>query len=367
MKKSFRSIIGLILVLGLFYTFFYLPAILADPLIKEALYYEKSDNKNVNCQLCPRFCIIPQGKRGYCKVRENRNGTLYSLSFGKPVSIHVDPIEKKPLFHFLPATNAFSLATVGCNLNCKFCQNWEISQAKPEDVYFVSLEPRDLVRKVKESGTYTIAYTYTEPTVFYEYVLETAKIARQEGIKNVMHSNGYINEKPLRELAKYLDAANIDLKGFSEEYYNKICEGTLQPVLRSLKILKEEGVHLEITNLVLPGYNDNMEIIKKMCVWIKDNLGAETPLHFTRFQPMYKLIALTPTPVQTLEKARLIALDCGLKYVYIGNVPGHPGEHTYCPKCKKMLIRRSGYIVGEINLDDGKCKFCGEKIEGIWK
>jgi len=368
MKKLSRLIASLILAIGFVTATCHLPDILAQSFLKESLFYGKLENKNVNCQLCPRSCVISAGKRGYCRVRENRGGTLYALSFAKPVSlVRYDPIEKKPLFHFLPSTTAFSIATVGCNLNCKFCQNWTISQAKPEDADVMPLEPAELIKKVKESGSYTIAYTYTEPTIFYEYMLETAKYARAQGIRNVMHSNGYINEEPLRQLCKYLDAANIDLKGFSDDYYAKLCEGALSPVLRSLKILKNEGVHLEITNLVLPGYNDDLKTITRMCLWVKENLGADTPLHFSRFTPMYKLIALNPTPVETLEKARQIALDCGLKYVYIGNVPGHAGENTYCPRCKKIVIARSGFTVSEINLVSGKCKFCGEKIEGIWE
>jgi pyruvate formate lyase activating enzyme len=338
----------------------------AEPPLKEASFYEKLKNFIVQCRLCPRECVIAVGKRGYCGVRENRDGKLYTLSYAKPVAIHIDPIEKKPLFHFFPGTTAFSIATSGCNLKCKFCQNWEISQAKPEEITYEYLEPADLVKRVRGSGSYTIAYTYTEPTIFYEYMLAVAKLARASGLKNVMHSNGYINEKPLRELAKYLDAANIDLKGFSDEYYSKMSEGSLAPVLRSLKILKEEGVHVEITNLVLPGYNDDMETIRKMCLWIKDNLGQDVPLHFSRFYPMYKLVTLVPTPVETLEKARTIAQDRGLKYVYIGNIAGHEAENTYCPKCKKIVIKRAGYMVTEINLQDGKCKFCGERIEGRW-
>jgi pyruvate formate lyase activating enzyme len=357
----------LVFFIGLIAVCFYLPDILAGAVPKEALFYQKLENKTVQCQMCPRFCIITPGRRGFCGIRENLDGTLYTLSFGKTVAIHIDPIEKKPLFHFLPATGAFSIATAGCNLRCKFCQNWAISQAKPEELNFVYLEPQELVKKAVDSGSPTIAYTYTEPTIFFEYMLETARLAKQAGLKNIMHSNGYINEKPLQALAKYLDAANIDLKGFSDEYYARFCEGSLEPVLRSLKILKKEGVHLEITNLVLPGYNDNMDTIIKMCMWIKENLGADTPLHFSRFYPMYKLIALTPTPVETLEKARKIALDCGLKYVYIGNVPGHEGENTCCPKCKKIVIQRAGYIVSEINLENGKCKFCEERIEGVWR
>lgn len=335
--------------------------------LKEALFYQKLENKGLQCHLCPRNCLIPDGGRGFCGVRENRGGRLYSLSYAKAVSVNdIDPIEKKPLFHFFPGSRTFSIATAGCNLRCKFCQNWQISQAKPEEVEYEYLEPPELVKRVKASGRPTLAYTYTEPTIFYEYMLETAELAKAAGIKNVMHSAGYINEEPLRRLAKFLDAANIDLKGFSNDYYSRMSEGTLEPVLKTLKLLKEEGVHLEITNLVLPGYNDDSETIRKMCLWIKENLGADTPVHFSRFFPMYKLISLNPTPVETLEKARKVALECGLKYVYIGNVAGHPGENTYCPKCKNTLIERRGYFILQNNIKDGKCKFCGEKIAGVW-
>ena len=345
-----------------------MPNISAQSNLKEALFYQKLDNKFVQCRLCPRQCTIPNNYRGYCGIRENREGILYTLSYAKPVSLHIDPIEKKPLFHFLPSTTAFSIATAGCNLKCKFCQNWEISQKRPEEVDYIYLEPADLVKKVKGSGSPTIAYTYAEPTIFYEYMLETAKLAKEQGIKNIMHSNGYINPEPLRQLAKYLDAANIDLKGFSDDYYAKLCEGTLEPVLRSLKILKDEGVHLEITNLVISGYNDDPATIKKMCVWIRENLGADIPLHFSRATPRYKLLSIIDTPVETLEKARSIALDCGLKYVYIGNVSGHPAENTYCPKCKNLLIERGGlFFVLKNNIEDGKCKFCQEKIAGVWR
>ena len=352
---------------GLFSACFLLPQIIADSPVHEALFYQKLDSQKVRCELCPRYCVISPGKKGYCRVRENHKGSLISISYAKPVAVHLDPIEKKPLFHFFPSKQAFSIATAGCNLNCKFCQNWDISQGQPERLNYTALEPQELVNKALASGAPVIAFTYTEPTVFYEYMLDICRIARSRGLKNVMHSNGYINEEPLRGLAKYLDAANIDLKGFKEEYYAKICEGSLEPVLKSLKILKEEGVHLEITNLVLTGFNDDPESITKMCLWIRDNLGAGTPLHFSRFFPMYKLLGLNPTPVETLEKLRKIALDCGLKYVYIGNVPGHTGENTYCPKCKRVVIKRVGYIVEEINLVLGACKFCQEKIEGVWE
>ncbi|MDD5595613.1 MAG: AmmeMemoRadiSam system radical SAM enzyme [Candidatus Omnitrophica bacterium] len=336
--------------------------------LKEALFYDKLNDKKVQCKLCPRQCIIPEGKRGFCGIRENQGGTLFTLSYSKLVSLNdLDPIEKKPLFHFLPSTLTFSVATAGCNLKCKFCQNWEISQKLPEEVEYSYVTPEELISKIKASARPSIAYTYTEPTIFYEYVFETAKLARAQGIRNLMHSNGYINEEPLRQLSKYLDAANIDLKGFSDDYYAKLSEGTLEPVLRSLKILKQAGVHLEITNLVLSGFNDDPVTIRKMCLWIKENLGAETPLHFSRFWPMYKMVSLNPTPVETLENARRIAMECGLKYVYLGNIAGDPAQNSYCPKCKRIVIARSGYMVQEINLVEGKCKFCGEKIEGVWK
>lgn len=354
-----------IIFLTIFLTF--LPFVFSKETLHEASFYFKLDNKQVNCVLCPRRCVIPDGKRGFCGVRENQGGVLYSLVYAKPCSVHVDPIEKKPLFHVVPGSKAFSLATVGCNLKCKFCQNWQISQASPEDVQAMSLSPEEAVEKAKESGASVIAYTYTEPTVYYEYMIDIAKLARKAGIKNVMHSAGYINEEPLRQLCPYLDAANIDLKGFSNRFYSEMTLGNLDDVLRTLKILKEQGVWIEITNLLLPGINDNPAEIKKMCEWIKDNLGAQVPLHFSRFWPMYKLMNLSPTPVETLKTARAIALKTGLKYVYIGNVPTEDGENTICPKCGKTLIRRSGYVILENNIVDGKCKFCGEKIDGIWK
>ncbi|MFH0912869.1 MAG: AmmeMemoRadiSam system radical SAM enzyme [Candidatus Omnitrophota bacterium] len=366
MKRFLRCIFSIFLLFSLIFICTHLPRASTLESLKEALFYEKLENKTVQCQLCPRKCVIPDGRRGFCQIRENRDGLLYTLVYAKPVAIHIDPIEKKPLFHFLPGTSTFSIATAGCNLRCKFCQNWEISQRRPEEVKYVYLEPQELIEQVLESGALTIAYTYSEPTIFYEYMLETAKLAREKGIKNIMHSCGYINELPLRQLAKYLDAANIDLKGFSDDFYKKMSEATLEPVLKSLKILKQEGVHIEITNLILSGYNDDMDLIVKMCLWIKENLGSDTPLHFSRAFPMYKLLSINPTPVETLEKARQAALDCGLKYVYIGNVAGNSAENTYCPRCAQIVVKRAGYMILEDNLKDGKCKFCGEKIAGIW-
>lgn len=345
----------------------FLPYVFSSEILHEASYYFKLDKKEVNCVLCPRRCVIPLGKRGFCGVRENRGGVLYSLVYARPCSLHIDPIEKKPLFHVLPGSRAFSLATVGCNLKCKFCQNWQISQASPEDVVAVSMSPEEVVLRVKEEGSPVIAYTYTEPTVYYEYMFDIAKLAKAAGIKNVMHSAGFINEEPLRKLCPYLDAANIDLKGFNSRFYSEMTLGNLDDVLRTLKILKNEGVWTEITNLILPGLNDSPDEIRKMCLWIKDNLGEDTPLHFTRFTPQYKLAYLSPTPVETLENARKIAMECGLKYVYLGNVPDSYAENTYCHKCGALLIGRAGYVITAINIVDGKCKFCGEGIKGVWK
>ncbi len=320
----------------------------------------------IQCRLCPRECIVPSGGRGFCGVRENREGKYYSLVYGNPCAVHVDPVEKKPFYHLLPASTSFSIATAGCNFRCKFCQNWEISQVTPDETYNFELPPDRVVELAKKAGSRSIAYTYVEPTIFYEYMLDTAKLAKKEGILNVCHSNGFINPGPLKELSKVLGGANIDLKSFTEEFYSSMSQGRLAPVLRTLKTLKGEGIHLEITNLVIPTQNDDPEMVQKMCVWIKNELGPDTPIHFSRFYPLYKLRNLPPTPVTTLERNRKIAMEAGLEYAYIGNVPGHEGERTYCPSCKKVLINRQGYYVAEINLNKGKCKFCGKPISGIW-
>ena len=321
--------------------------------------------KTVQCELCPNGCVLDEGQHSKCRARMNKGGVLYSLVYGKPCAVHVDPIEKKPFSHFLPGTTAFSIATAGCVLSCKFCQNWQISQARPEDTDTYDLPPDEVVRKAMFYECRSISYTYTEPTVFYEYMYDTAVIAKKYGIKNTMHSCGYINEKPLRKLSKYMNAANIDLKGFTEDFYNRICNGSLKPVLNSLVVLKQEGVWLEITNLVLPTLNDDMKTIREMCKWIKKNLGVDTPIHFSRFYPHYKLDNLPPTPLETITEARKTAMDVGLKYVYIGNIR-HEGENTYCPKCKKMLIEREGYFVKQNKIANGKCKFCSTSIAGVW-
>jgi pyruvate formate lyase activating enzyme len=333
---------------------------------KVSPYFTSLSGGEIQCDLCPKRCRVSKGKRGACRVRENRDGKYYSLVYGNPCAVHLDPIEKKPFFHVLPSTTSFSLATVGCNFQCKFCQNWEISQASPEDVYSYDVPPEMIVKNAKEVGAHSVAYTYVEPTIFYEYMIDICQLAKKVGLLNVCHSNGFINPEPLKNLCKVMDAANVDLKGFTEAFYRDVCSGELAPVLETLKILKKEKVHLEITNLVIPTQNDDLSGLKEMCLWIKKELGADTPIHFSRFYPLYKLRSLPPTPVSTLEKARSTALSSGLEYVYIGNIPGHDGEHTFCPKCKKVLIQRTGYMVGENHLRDGKCQYCGKPIPGIW-
>jgi pyruvate formate lyase activating enzyme len=372
---SFKSLGIFVLILGIFFslnTFFL--SIKASfgkdanvpEQLKLALYWTSLDGKNVQCNLCPRRCTIGENQKGFCRARKNISGKLYSLSYGRPVAMHIDPIEKKPLFHVYPGSESFSIATAGCNLRCKFCQNWEISQIDPETVKVAFVSPEEIVKQAKQSNSKTIAFTYTEPTIFYEYMLEIAKLAKKQGIDCVMHSSGFINEEPLRELAGYIRAANIDLKGFSEKYYSSFCIGNLESVLATLKTLKQEGVWTEVTNLIVPGGNDSPQEITQLCLWVKDNLGPNTPLHFSRFFPMYKLTDLSPTSINTLKLARDIAKRAGLHYVYIGNVPQHLGEDTICPVCGKLLIKRIGYSVLKNNIIKGKCKFCHADIAGIW-
>lgn len=330
-------------------------------------FWEPLDGKSVMCRLCPRQCVIANGARGFCRARENRNGTLYTLNYGKPCSIQPDPIEKAPFYHFLPGTNRLGIATAGCNQTCKYCQNWQISQSRVDDLNNFDVSPDSMVAIAKNLGLPTVCFTYSEPTIFYEYMYDIAVRARAAGLKSVVVTSGYINEAPLRKLCSVVDAVKIDLKGFNEHFYEDVCSGTLAPVLNSLKTVQDCGVHLEIVNLVVPTLNDSMDEIRAMCRWIMENLGPDVPLHFTRFVPNYKLMDLPMTPVATLEQAIAIAHEEGLHYVYIGNVPGHPQDNTYCPKCGKLLIKRLGYDVLENNIVDGKCKFCGESIPGVWK
>jgi pyruvate formate lyase activating enzyme len=332
----------------------------------EARWYKKLGNKVVQCELCPRRCMIGPGKRGFCRVRENRNGVLYSLTYGRPCSINREPIEKAPFFHFLPGKQRLTLATVGCNQRCKYCQNWEISQASPEEVPSENLSPAEIVALTEKLKLPIICFTYTEPVVFYEYMFDIARLARAKKIKTAMVSGGYINPQPLKELCQVMDAIKIDLKGFTPEFYQEVCSSTLEPVLEAAKTVAESGCHLELVNLVVPGYNDDTTTIRKMCLWIKENLGDTIPVHFTRFHPDYRLLNSPATPLPTLEGAIRIARQCGLKFVYIGNVPGHKDENTYCSNCGKLLIRRQGFSVLENNIVAGRCRFCKAKVPGVW-
>ncbi|MCX7785000.1 MAG: AmmeMemoRadiSam system radical SAM enzyme [candidate division WOR-3 bacterium] len=334
---------------------------------KEAMFYKKLDNQRVLCELCPRYCVILPTKRGFCRNRENRNGTLYSIVYNRPCSIGIEPIEKAPFYHFLPGEMRLTLATVSCNQRCKYCQNWQLSQVSVEDIENYYMTPEDVVRTAQEKNLKIICFTYTEPIVFYEYMYDIAKLARKAGIKTVVVTAGYINPEPLKELCKVVDAIKIDLKGFTEKFYEEVCQTTLQPVLEACKTIKQEGIHLEIVNLVVPTLNDDTNKIKEMCLWIKENLGTEIPIHFTRFFPQYKLQNLPPTPISSLERAVKIAQSTGLKYVYIGNVPGHKYDNTYCPTCAKLLLKRQGYSIVENNIINNKCKFCGTKIYGLFK
>jgi pyruvate formate lyase activating enzyme len=336
-----------------------------NPEIKEAMFYQRVDN-GVKCGLCPRRCFLPEGFRGKCRVRINRRDTLYTMVYGRPASMNLDPIEKKPVFHLKPGSTAFSIATYGCNLRCAFCQNWQLSQSNPEAKEISVMTPGQIVEQALYYKSGSIAYTYSEPTVFYEYVYDTARLAKEKGLYNVYISAGYIEKEPLEALLPYLDVVKIDLKGFNDNFYKRIVDCRLSDILNTLKILKKHDKLVEIVNLVVPGLNDNMDEIRKMCGWIKREMGADTPLFFTRFMPQYLLTNLPATPVETLERAHDIAKEEGLNYVYVGNVPGHKYENTFCPRCGRVVVGRYGYTVTENDITGGKCRFCGQNIPGIW-
>ena len=354
---------------------------------KEAMFYQKLDpsldpslkrNKkvyplgledgSVQCGICFRKCIIPEGGRGFCRNRENRKGLLYNLVYGRPSAVHIDPVEKEPQLHFLPGSSILCLGTAGCNFRCQHCHNWHLSQRSIEQMEYIhNLTPPDVVDLALRKNIPTISFTYNEPISFYEYVYDVAKLAKQKGLRIIWHSNGSINPEPLSELLKYTDAVTIDLKGFTSKFYSEISQARLEPVLETLKAIKQAGVHLEIVNLVIPTLNDNPDDLRKMCVWIKENLGPDVPLHFSRFSPAYKITALPPTPINKLEEAYSIAKEVGLNYVTIGNVPGHIYNSTFCRNCKKRLIQRRHFTVLENNIEEGRCKFCKTEIPGIWE
>jgi len=334
---------------------------------REGFLYKKLKNHKVVCGICPNHCILAPGDRSVCRSKVNLDGKLYSLTYGNPCAVNTDPIEKKPLFHFKPRTKAFSLATTGCNFRCLNCQNWEISQAKPHEVpYTYELFPDDVIAATQKSRAQSIAYTYSEPITFFEYMIDTARLAREAGLYNLLISNGYINEKPLMALCQVLDAASVNLKAFSDDVYRKLNGGRLKPVLNALKILHTQKIHFEMINLVVPGYVDDDDMVKHMCAWILENIGADHPLHFLRFFPRYKLDRLPSTPVSTLTRFRELAMAEGIHYVYVGNVAGHEGNNTYCHHCKNLLIERRGYYIPTDNLVGNRCKFCDTRIPGVW-
>jgi pyruvate formate lyase activating enzyme len=333
----------------------------------QASFYDRLEDGKVHCRLCRHHCRIEEGRKGICGVRVNRDGELYTLVYGMPCSTHVDPIEKKPLFHFFPGSKAFSIATVGCNFRCRHCQNHEISQM-PRDAQCVMgdrMEPPEVVQMAAKAGCKSISYTYTEPTMFYEYAFDIAKLAKEQGIFNNFVTNGYIEEEPLRAIGPWLSAANIDLKGFSEEFYRKVCFAELSQVMETIKVYKALGIWIELTTLVIPGYNDKEEELRGIARFIRNDLGPEVPWHVSAFYPTYKLLDAPRTPPGTLAGARRIGLDEGLRYVYVGNVPGLEGEHTYCYACKRAVIERFGYAIGGYHIHEGSCSFCGAPIDGV--
>ncbi len=323
----------------------------------------------VQCELCPKLCLIQPGQSGECRVRINIDGVLRSVVYGYPCSIHIDPIEKKPLFHFLPGSSILSIATVGCNLHCKNCQNWEISQANPEEgnVPAYNCPPERLIAEANKYKCPSIAYTYTDPIVYYEYTYDSAKLAQEAGIRNVLVTAGYVNEEPWKKLLQHVDAANIDLKAITEDFYREVCSATLKPVQNALILARASEILVEVTNLVIPTLNDGPEQMRELARWIKMNLGADTPLHFSGFYPRYQMKNLPATSLRTLETARKIAMSEGLNYVYIGNVASKEGQNTYCPDCKKLLIERSGYTILQNRLSLGRCPDCSKEIYGVWK
>jgi len=357
--------------------------------VKEARHYERI-GKNVECKLCPNNCMLAPGERSRCRNKVNRDGTLYTMAYGNPCTFHVDPVEKKPLYHFLPGTKTFSLATAGCVFRCLNCQNWEISQRSVEETKdprgddlrlkpplprFIttdelaraSLFPEDVVAVTESLGCPSISYTYTEPVAFYEYAQDCCKLARERKLRNIMVTCGSINETAARDLYQFVDGAHIDLKGFDDDVYKRLNSGRLQPILDTLKLLRTLGVWVEIVNLIVPTYTDNLDTIRRMCGWIAKELGPDVPLHFSRFHPQYKLKHLPPTPVETLLKAREIARAEGLHYVYIGNVPGlEDAGTTLCPSCKRAVAKRDIFAVTQLDIAEGKCRFCGQKIAGVW-
>jgi len=335
-------------------------------MVREAMFYKNIDPQTVQCQLCPRECVIGDGERGFCRNRENRKGKLYTLVYGKPAVVDIGPIEKAPIYHFYPGHFRLCLTCASCNLRCKYCQNWHLSQKRLDELSHSYFSPTEIIQEAQKQQLSSISFTYTEPTVYYEYLHDISTIARQSGIKTSIVSNGYINRDPLLKLLNVLDAVKIDLKGFSEKSYETVCSASLKPVLETLLTVQKNRTWLEIVNLIVPTLNDDPKMIDEMCGWIKDNLSVDTPIHFTRFFPNYQLTHLPPTPIATLESAYEIAKRNGFRYVYIGNVPGHLRNSTFCPFCGRRIIHRTHFDVLEMNLNNGRCGFCNTLVAGKW-
>jgi pyruvate formate lyase activating enzyme len=333
--------------------------------LKLAQWWEPDDNGKILCTLCPRYCRIGEGQAGFCYIRQNHNGKLYSMGYGRPTGFAIDPIEKKPLSHFYPGTPILSFGTAGCNLGCRFCQNWSISKAKLDESNSFYASPEDVVSLAIKHKVPSIAFTYNDPTIFGEYVIDISKIAREKGIKTVMVTAGYIDKKARNDVYKYIDAANVDLKGFTDRFYFKLTFSHLKDILDTLVWLKNEtDVWFEITTLLIPGENDSSEEIKQECNWILKNLGDNVPVHFTAFHPDFKMTDKERTPEKTLNRARDIAISAGIKYCYVGNVHSIDGQTTYCPNCKTPLIKRDWHSVIINKLENGQCFNCGTKIDG---
>jgi len=329
---------------------------------KEARFWESTGNNNVQCFLCPHNCKINVDKRGICGVRRNEGGKLYSLIYSSCSSVAEDPIEKKPLYHFYPGSTALSLGSVGCNLRCDHCQNYGISRALPEDIFLNEISPQAAVDLAKKHGCRGIAWTYNEPTIWHEYTFDSAKLTKEAGLYTVYVTNGYINEEPLKEISPYLDAMNIDVKAFHEDFYKKICKARLEPVLNTCEIAKNLGIHIEVTYLVISGINDSLDEIRKFCRWVVEKLGEDTPVHFSRFHPDYKMTDVPATPTDTLLKIYEISKDVGILFPYIGNVPHGEYENTFCPSCGNGIVERYGFTANKIGLKNGRCKQCGTNI-----
>ena len=333
----------------------------------EAMFWEKAGEGRVRCGLCRFSCLIAPGRRGRCGVRENRDGTLYSLVYGKCVAEHIDPIEKKPLFHFHPGSRSYSIATVGCNFRCLHCQNHELSQWPLErsGIPGSDLAPVDIVTAARGSGCVSIAYTYTEPTIYFEYAYDTAVLARQGGLKNVFVTNGYTTAAALEAVAPYLDAANVDLKAFSNKFYREVTGASLDGVLDCLRDYRRLGIWLEVTTLVIPGWNDDPDELRQLAGFIAEELGREVPWHVSAFHPTYRMLDRPPTPAATLRRAAAIGREAGLHHVYVGNLPVEGGEDTVCPHCGAVIIRRRGFSLLEMALTQGRCRFCGGAVAGV--